>query len=228
MSLPTIPNTGTGLTDPLVTVEQYRKVTGDLDSEVADVTDELAEAVRDFCAEANRTLLYGEYTENLYLYAKGMVYPSCTPIDLTKQITSNVSAGDGNVLYDPSSDIVPGGSSIVQGAGVWVGYFSPLPWMPVWTGIIDPQTVITYWGGWQPWQAGPGTTDSLPGKIARILITVAYYSLHPEVVATLGATSQSLGGVSLGGSLSSFMRADKHLRAEVRKFTRPQAHRWER
>ncbi len=226
MTLPSTPNPGTALLDPLVTVEQYRRVTGDLASTEEDVTAELEQAQIDFCIEAKRTLLYGQYTENLFLYPLGMVYPSCTPIDNNEPITVN-----GNeMLYNPATDngYGQGQSSIIQGAGVWVGYFSPLPWMPVWTGVVPPQTVITYSGGWQPWGTTGGPTAPLPGKIARILITIAYYGLNPSVVKAMGQNSVSMGGVSVAGDLSSFMRVDPNLKRLIRRFTRPQAYHWER
>jgi hypothetical protein len=227
MTLPTIPNPGTGLSTPLVSEAQYRKMTGDLISESADVVAEIAEATRDICIECHRTLSYGQYTENLYLYAKGMVWPSATPIDLSTKIYA--SATGGEVLFDPATDTVPGGSSIIQGAGIWVGYFSPLPWMPVWSGVIDAQIVITYAGGFYPWQTTVGvTTTTLPGKLARAIITVAYYTLNPSVVKSMGATSVALGGVTVAGDLSSFMRADPELRRTIKRFTRRQAHHWER
>lgn len=224
MTFPTPPNTGTGLTTPLVSVEQYRQVTGDMASNEVDVERELDEAIRDVGIECVRTWGYGNYTENLHLYATGMVFPSATPVDTNQPIYS------GEELFDPATDKVPGGTSIIQGAGIWVGFFSPLPWMPVWTGVIPPQTVITYSGGYYPWQSDPTTvtTDTLPGKLARIFITVAYYSLNPSVVTAMGQTSTSIAGVSLAGGLSSFMRVDPALKKAIQRFKRPQAYRWER
>ena len=223
MSLPTVPMAGTGLSVPLVTVAQYRQITGDEASTPEDVTRELAEAQISFCMQANRTLGYGQYTENLFLYDQGFVYPSAIPIDSSKPILSG--AESTQAIYNPSSFVNV--SSVIQGAGIWVGFFTPLPWMPIWNGVIPPQTVVTYWGGFQPYQSSPGTTKALPPRIARILATIAFYTLNPSVVTAMGAHSTSLNGVSLSGDLSSFMQYDKNLRHMIRGFTRPEAWKWQ-
>ena len=222
MSLPSTPNAGTGITTPLVSVAQYRQITGDLASTPEDVTRELSEALVSVSMQCNRTLPYGQYTEDLFLYDLGMVFPSAIPIDTTHSI---ISGADKSTLYNPATDTNP--SSVVQGAGIWVGFFTPLPWMPVWTGVIPAQTVITYSGGFQPYQSTTGPTPGLPPRVARILATVAYYTLNPSVVTTMGASSTSMGGISLSGDLSSFMQIDKNLRHAIRAFTRPQARPWQ-
>jgi hypothetical protein len=171
--------------------------------------------------ETKRTFGYGKYREDQYLYGMGMVYPSATPIDRTKPIAAGVN------LYTPNATSASTPASIIQGAGIWVGWFTPLPWMPVWTGVIPPQTVITYWGGWQPYGGSPGTTEALPAKLARIIARVAYYILHPALIQPYGAKSTSAGGISMAGTLSSMMISDPQLRRDVRRWTRPQARAWD-
>lgn len=226
MSLPTPPNEGTGV-GPLMTVSQYQQITGDNDSNAEDVSRELDEAIPGLSMQMRRTIGYGQYTEDCFLYDQGFVYPSATPIDPTKPIVSG--AEDTQAIYNPGSLVDV--SSVIQGAGIWVGFFTPLPWMPIWTGVIPPQTVVTYWGGYYPYQADPATIPtgiaSLPPKLARIIATVAFYSLHPSIVTTMGANNTALGGISLAGDLSSFMQFDKNLRRLIRSFTKPQAHAWQ-
>jgi hypothetical protein len=165
------------------------------------------------CNECRRTLLYGQYTEDQYLYPTGMVYPSATPIDTTKAIFSNEE------IYDPAVDNAPG--SIVQGAAVWVGWFSPLPWMPVFSGVLPPQTNITYWGGY--------TQSTLPPKLRRCIAKIAYYSLHPYALSGTpgGLKSMSVGGVSISGDLYSFMLGDLQLKRDLRRFRKPQLMAWQ-
>ena len=129
-----IPNTpiANGLTEPLVSVAQYQSITGDTASGSDAVEEAIADAVYMICQECHRTLTYGTYKENLYLYALGMVFPSAAPIDHNQPISS------GEQLYNPATDNQQGEGSIIQGAGIWVGWFTPLPWMLVWTGVIPP------------------------------------------------------------------------------------------
>jgi hypothetical protein len=223
MTLPNTPVAGTGLTVPLVTADQYIVLTGDSTSNADDVQDAITDAVRDIAAECRRSLVYGQYQEVLYLYKKGMVFPSATPIDRTQSILAS-----GQSIYNPATDNNKTGS-LIQGAGVWVGWFTPLPWMPVWQGVLDPQTPIDYWGGFQPYQSTGGSTDSLPPKLAKAICTVAYYQLHPVALAGLpgGVKSMSVGGVSISGDLSSFMASDPTLRRTIKRFRHPQVHAWE-
>ena len=210
--IPLVPNDVAGSPDPnpLVSVQQYQAVTNDILSGTNDVEDMIAEVIIDVCKECRRTLLYGEYTESQYLYANGMVYPSATPIDVNKAVYS----GDPVPIYDPDTDNT--GSSIIQGDGVWVGWFAPLPWMPFYTGVVPPQTIVTYWGGW--------TQTTLPPRLKRVICTIAYYRLNPVSLLGMpgGVRSMSVGGVSIAGDLSSFMDMDPGVRRELRKWRHPQ------
>jgi hypothetical protein len=123
--LPLTPNDVAGSPDPnpLVTPQQYASITGDTASAVNDIEENISDVINDLCKELKRTLVYGQYTEAQFLYANGMVYPSATPLDPNQPVTANLSDNDN--IYDPATDD-SSGSSIVQGDGIWVGFFSPL------------------------------------------------------------------------------------------------------
>lgn len=215
MTLPLVPNAIAGSPDPneLVTVQAYRSYTKDTASTVNDVKEALADAIDQLCNECRRTFLYGQYTEDQYLYGNGMVYPSATPIDPTKPIFSNEQ------IYDPAVDNAPG--SVIQGQGVWVGWFTPLPWMPVFTGVLPPQTNITYWGGY--------TQATCPPKLRRMFSKVAFYTLNGVglIGQPAGVKSMSVGGVSISGDLSSFMESDPALKRAIRRWRHPQVSAWQ-
>ncbi|MBU6430051.1 MAG: hypothetical protein KGR26_13635, partial [Cyanobacteria bacterium REEB65] len=190
-------------------------ITGDNDLS----SDAFSEALTDVLAltalQCNRTWLYGQYTEMLYLSKNGMVYPSATPLDPNQQVIS------GSEVFNPPSNTEGQSASVIQGNGIWVGWFTPLPWMPVWTGVIPPQTQVTYWGGF--------TQSTVPPNLQRLWAKVIYYMTHPVALQGLpgGVKSMGIGGVSVGGDLSSFMIADPDLRRLVRRFTRPQPRAWQ-
>lgn len=216
--LPLTPNdvAGSPTPEPLVTVQQYQKITTDMASTVNDVEDMLEEVISDLSRECHRTLIYGQYTEAQRLYPNGMVYPSATPLDVTKP----VSAGDPNEpIYNPASD--NDGASIIQGDGIWVGWFSPLPSMPVFAGVVPPQTVLTYWGGF--------TQATLPGKLRRLICAIAFYRQNPVALTGMpgGVKSMSVGGVSISGNLSSFMDEDPQIRRAVRAWSHPAVDAWQ-
>lgn len=213
--LPLTPNDVAGSPTPLALVspEQYQAVTGDIVSSIDNVEAMITEAIDDLSRECRRTFVYGQYTEAQYLYPNGMVYPSATPIDVNMPVVSGVE------IYDPTTDNT--GSSIIQGDGIWCGWFSPLPWMPFYTGVVPPQTVLTYWGGY--------TQATLPGKLKRMICKVSYYRLNPVALQGMpgGVKSMSVGGVSISGDLSSFMDSDPQLRKDIRGFRHGQAIAWQ-
>lgn len=222
MALPSIPNPGTANEAPFLTPDQYRKITGDSTSDNEDIIQAIEEAADEFCTYTRRTIRYGTYTETMYLYAQGMVYPSATPLDAAKEIVS------GNVIYDPTTDA--NSSSVIQGVGVWVGWFTPLPWMPVWTGVIPPQTIVQYTGGYQPYQVTDGPTEGLPMKMARCIAKIAFYSLTPAAITggnLGGITSRSVGSVSLAGELSSFMLTDPQLEKDLKRLRKSMVKAWQ-
>jgi hypothetical protein len=217
--LPLTPNAVTGSPDPnpLLSAIKYQKITGDQKSCIPDIEEAVNEAVEDLSHECRRTWLYGQYTEAQRLYANGMVYPSATPIDVTMPITSNLD--DTTPLYDPTTDNL--GSSVIQGDGIWVGWFSPLPWMPVFAGVLPAQTVLTYWGGF--------TQTTLPSKVQRMIAKIVYYRLNPYMLQGMpgGVKSMSVNGVSISGDLSSMMDSDPALKSAIRRWRHPQADPWQ-
>jgi hypothetical protein len=219
MTIPAVPLTGTGLTQPLISIADYQRFTGDLDTEADALGVAIADAVESVSLECNRTLSHGRFTENLYLTKTGMVFPSAAPIDATQTIVS------GPKIYDPT---LASAASVIQGYGIWVGWFSPLPWMPVWSGVIRPQAFVTYSGGFQPYGVTTGPTEGLPLKLARAIAKVAWFDLHPAALTDLpgGVKSVSLGGVSMSGNLSSFVMSDPQLVRDLKRFKRRQATSW--
>lgn len=213
--LPLVPNSvaGSPTPTPLVSSSDYQRVTGDLSTPMATVEDLIQEAIEDLSRECRRTWIYGQYTESQYLYGNGMVYPSATPIDVNKPVVS------GEEIYDPTTDNT--GSSIIQGDGVWVSWFSPLPWMPFYTGVVPPQTVITYWGGF--------TAATLPAKVKRMICKIVYYRANPVALQGMagGIKSMSVNGVSIAGDLYSFMDSDPQLKRDIKCWRHPQAIPWQ-
>jgi hypothetical protein len=198
---------------PLITPEDYLRITRDTDSEESDIEQALLDTLDETARKCNRTWLYGQYEENLYLYRNGMVFPSATPIDINQTIVS------GSEVFDPQGGV--NSESVVQGAGVWVGWFTPLPWMPVWTGVLPSQTVLTYWGGFaQP---------TVPVALKRLWARVCYHYLHPVTMPGLpmGAKSTGVGGVSISGDLSSITMSDPQLKRDIRRWSRRQARTWQ-
>ena len=202
---------------PLLTVDDYIRLTGDSASDPSDIETFIADCLDETARKCNRTWLYGNYTENLYLYTNGMVFPSATPIDVNQQIVA------GSEVFNPGNENVQTetSNSVVQGAGIWVGWFTPLPWMPVWTGVIPPQTVVTYWGGF--------VQETVPVPLKRLWARVVWNYLHPVTLdgLPLGAKSSSVGGVSLSGDLSSMTMHDPQLKRDLRRWTRRQARSWQ-
>jgi hypothetical protein len=194
---PATPLTGTGV-GSLVGVADYIRITGDSNGD-QDTLDEATNQASQFC---NRTLGYGQYVERLYVNRRGMAYPSATPLDPN---------------YQPSP-----ATALVQGPAVWVGYFTPLPSLPVWTGVVLPQTDITYAGGYQPYGVTTGPTPQLPAALMRAICKIAYFTLNPAVLPNLpaGATSVSLQGVTMAGNLSPFAFADDDTMRTLRRYTR--------
>jgi hypothetical protein len=220
--LPLIPNaiSGSPTPFPLVSAAEYQQVTKDVTTDMSYVNELLAEALEDLSHKCQRTFIYGQYTESQRLYPNGMVYPSATPIDINQAIFS------GTEIYNPATDNT--GSSIVQGDGVWVGWFSPLPWMPYYTGVVPAQTVITYWGGFQnPAVASPGF--ALPSALKRLICKIAFYRANPVMLANMpgGVKSMSVNGVSISGDLSSLMDYDAEVKKGIMRWRHAHAQAWQ-
>lgn len=209
MTIPSVPLTGTADTNPLVTQSDYQTVTADTTTTTDEWDSALADALDLFQRETRRTLLYAQYSERLYLYKNGMVYPTATPLDTSKGVVSPSGSPPENV-------------GIFQGNGIWVGWYVPLPSLPVWVGTVPPQTDITYWGGYTG-PAGPGPL--LPSEIKRCLCKIAWYILHPVHLDGIpgGAKSVSVGGVSVSGDLSMMVESDRQLSNAIRRWRHPHA-----
>lgn len=221
--LPLIPNnvSGSPTPYPLVTAAQYQQVTKDVATDMSYVDELVAEAVEDLSHKCERTFTYGQYTESQRLYDNGMVYPSATPIDINQPVVSGVE------IYDPSTDNT--GSSIVQGDGIWVGWFSPLPWMPFYTGVVPAQTVLTYWGGFQNPLVATDRSLALPSAVKRMICKVVFYRANPVMLQNMpgGVKSMSVNGVSISGDLESMMDSDPGLRRAIRAWKHPHAQAWQ-
>jgi hypothetical protein len=214
LELPLTPIPGTADDAPLVSYQQYVRITGDKRAKREDVVETLAEAIVLVCQECNRTLAYGQYLEDKYLYDDGKVYPSAVPIDPTKPILS------GEKIYDPTVDDNPG--SVIQGWGVWVGWFTPLPFMSVFEGVLPPQTNITYWGGF--------IQSTLPPRLRRLICRISYKLMHPNNMTGIpgGVDAVSVNGVSFSGKgLTAFDWKDQGIEEELRSYTRPDVEAWQ-
>lgn len=211
--IPATPISGTADTNPLLDIGDYQAITGDTTTFAgvqAELTPVLADAVDIFCRQARRTVLYANYTERLFLYRNGMVYPSATPLDTSKGVVSPNGSPPENV-------------GIFQGNGIWVGWYVPLPSLPVWSGVVPPQTDITYWGGY----TGPeGGGPYLPASLKRILAKLCWYITHPVTLPGLpaGVKSMSIGGVSISGTdFSAITAVDPQLARDIRRWRHPHA-----
>lgn len=204
MTIPAIPNAGTADTNPLVTFEQYQFVTNDQGSTSSNFELALDDALDMLQREMRRTFLYAQYTERLFIYLKsGQVYPTATPLDASKGVSTPTG--------DPPENV-----GIFQGNGIWIGWYQPLPSLPMFAGVVPPQTDITYWGGW--------TQSTLPAKLRRIICKVCWFILNPVALVGMagGVKSVSVGGVSISGDLSSFIDCDPQLGRDIRSYRRPQ------
>ena len=215
--IPATPIAGTADPNPLVTLSEYQLYTTDTDSTNAlnfpDVLEDALDQVQRWC---NRTLLYGQYDERLFVYKSGMVYPSAAPIDQTKPVSTNASTPDP-------------GNSIFQGDGIWVGWFIPLPALPVWEGVVPPQTDITYWGGYVGSQSSNPQQPLLPARLKRAICKVCWFILNPVALSEMpgGVKSVAMGGVSISGDLSSMVDSDDALRRDLRRFQRRLGKHWD-
>lgn len=169
---------------PLVDASAYLRFTGDRASAGTDVTLALTDALAAVDEHCNRTFAYGTYTETLYVYPDGKVYPSATPL---------------------VEVINPAGQANIQGAGVWIGWWDPFPVLAAtaWSAQAGypPQTTLTYSGGYQPYGVTDGPTPQVPVKIARVVAQLAYKGLHPLQLPDVpaGVNSVHVGDVGYSG-----------------------------
>lgn len=209
-AIPATPNAGTADTNPLLTIARYQFITNDSVSTAPNFAMALADALDMLQRAMDRTFLYAQYTERLYVYKNGQCYPSATPLDQSKPVGTS---------SDPSGQ---SSSFVIQGAGIYVGFFNPLPALPVFSRVVPMQADVAYWGGY--------TQTTIPATLARVIAKVCWFILHPVTAPAAGiggARSVSVGGVSVSGDLSSFMASDRDLRRDIEDLTRRQARSWQ-
>ena len=191
-SKPTTAEAGTLWGGSLVSFQSYQKITGDTSNSQFDVEDTIAGVVTDVSRHLNRTLVYGLYNELLFVNRLGYTFPSAIPI---------------------SQVVAPFGANL-QGASVWIGFYLPLPDMPVWSGVIPPQSYVEYWGGF--------IDSTLPPKLQRVIAKIAWYRLNPIplIGVPAGVNSVHVGsvGFSAAGSISQFVDQDREHPQHARAF----------
>lgn len=217
--IPATPEAGTADPSPLVTQDDYERITGDcIDPATFDYF--LDDALDQVQRKLSRTLLYAQYNERLFLYQTGQVYGTAIPYDTSKPVQNPIAVmGSGD----------PANTGVFQGYGIWVGWYIPLPALPVWQGVVPPQTDIKYWGGF----VGPASPlvaqgRLIPASLKRAICKVVWFMNNPALMPgyPVGAKSISVGGVSISGDLSSMVTADKALACALKKWRHPMAHSW--
>jgi hypothetical protein len=194
--------------------------TQDLSTTSYPVSGAIADCLDTIQRKLKRTLTYAQYTENLYVYKNGIVYPSAYPLDRNMPVSST-SSTPGNAIF--------------QGAGIWVGWFVPLPALPVWEGVVPPQTDVTYWGGYSGSLSQPPTPGvsgpPIPFKLKRAICRAAWFLRNPAALTGMpgGVTSINQGGVAIGTKegLSSFVESDPALCHDLRGFVRRTGKHWD-
>lgn len=197
-SIPATPMPDTPPQAPLISFAQYQAITGDTTTPEATVVDAIATATTFACQHCNRTFPFGHYQEDLFVGRDGMVYPSASPI--------------AQVVTPTQADI--------QGSGVWVGFFFMPPLLPIWTGVVPPQSQLEYWGGY--------VAATLPPLLGRVLARLAWFICNPATLPGLpgGVKSSNVAGVTISGDLSSAVLTDRQLRKDLARFTKRDARGW--
>lgn len=196
----------------LVVAADYMRETGDTAPDTAAITAAVQGALKGIDEHCKRKFAYDTYTETLYVYRDGKVYPTNTPIG---SITSPAV-----------------GDTSIQGAGVYLGVFLPVPatiWAGDWSAAVPPQVKVVYAGGYQPYGTS-GPTDELPWKVMRAVCRIAYLMLHPVALPGMpsGANHASVGGVSMSGDLSPFIAIDPSIAKDLKPYRKRQARGWQR
>lgn len=199
--------------ETILAVAGYRAITRDtrsVENDLQPALDSAASLVDEHC---RRKFMYGEHTETLYVYRDGKCYPTNTPVDA-------ITTPEGL------------SAQAIQGAGVYLGVFLPVPGLVNagdWQGAIPPQTTLTYTGGFQPYGSTDGPTPQVPQKVARCIARVAWMILHPVVLVGMptGATSASVGGLSVAGDLSPFIAMDASIERDLKGFRKRQVKAWQ-
>lgn len=198
-ALPATPMDDLGFTGLLCPVAQYQAFTGDTTTDPTLLSTTLATAQNDVSKACKRTLAYGHYYELLYVYRDGYCFPSAVPF----------------------SEFIQPESAFPQGAAVWVGFFLPLPEMPIWSGVLPPQTYVEYWGGF--------TDQTIPGRLQQLIAKVAWRYLNPVALPGMppGATTAGSGGVTASGDISTLAVRDRDIKRDIEAFSLPRWRRWQ-
>lgn len=198
--------------EPLVDYGRYARWTGDTTSNTTDVTAAMVDAEAAVNEACNRTFRYGTYTETLYVYTNGIVYPSVTPLEA---VTSD-------------------NQTVIQGAGIWVGWFDPSPILSdYWGGRggFPPQATITYTGGYQPVGTTDGATDPLPLAVARAIAQITWTALHPVTLPGVPANANSVHtgdvGYSAQGPLTAADLIPDTVAASLAPYRKRRVHGWQ-
>lgn len=199
---------------PLVSADDYARETRDSASQSSDITDALTGALAAVDEHCRRKFAYAEYTETLYVYPDGKVYPTNTPLASVSSPANIPSTG-------------------LQGAGIYLGVFLPVPAMinsGDWNAAVPPQASVTYMGGYQPYGTTDGATDALPWSLMRAVCRIAYLTLHPVALPGMpaGAKSASVGGLTISGDLSPFIAIDPSIGRDLNRYIKRQARGWQR
>lgn len=188
----------------LVTPEDYLPVTGDGSQEQSTVQAALDSALGIAQDILGRQLVKGDYVEILKVYQDGKIYPSATPI------TS---------IASPNVDGI-----VIQGAGVYIGYYDPTPVVADqgWLAGIPPQVTVSYNGGF--------TAATLPEKLKRALCRIAFNSLHPSPLVGVPANANAVHvgdvGFSASGPLHTLDPVDDGIRRDLSSYRNPRFCGW--
>jgi hypothetical protein len=206
----------------IATSQDYRRITGDLNSYDGDVLTALGEAQAEFLRQTGRKIELGTYTETLPVYDDGCVYPTGTPI------TGVIDPASAS--FDEISVAVPAASSNSLDPAVWPGYYPAYSGYAygAYTGGYEPapsdlligsdrrlprpRRVVTYTGGYAP----------PPSDVIRCVCEMAAISLHPDLQLQLpgGTRSVTLGDQSVTGSFGSTTAWPPSVTSVIGKYTR--------
>lgn len=186
----------------ICTVDQYRTITTDLDTEDYRVTAALVSAQSEAEQFCQRSFESATRTEVLRLYTNGRVYPKAFPIAAVIGMPGAIIDGWGVLLGY--------GYQYATGVNPFVSGFGSDTW--AW----QPQITVTYTGGYSP--------DTMPQEVVRAVAQVAYDELHPVVMAGVpaGASSVAVGDVSVSGAINTFTALRPGVRGVLTRYRRPQ------
>ena len=151
----------------LVTIDEYRQLTGDLTTAAAVASAAIDEAI-ELVEDATRRQLEAKVrTEVVMIWPDRRVYPKAIPI-ITAPAGVTLDP-DGFAMRDVSPDDVSFGGFVTHGA--------------------PPQATITYTGGY--------TTTTLPAALRRIIVQLARAITRDPSPIPAGAVSVRLGDASI-------------------------------